>query len=92
MAKEKHTTPHKALSKKTVKGSVIVGTLLAGVLTFTGCINLYGGENGTAGTVWKSGKDYSEFANAKIGDYFIDTDDYQLWQKTADAWVIVMEN
>ena len=50
------------------------------------------GKDGIDGTIWKSGLSYAEFADAKVGDYFVDTDDYVLYQKTADSWKIIMRN
>lgn len=75
----------------------IIGIILACVMfisqgTLVGCFGGLKGKDGADGTVWKSGLSYLEFDNAKEGDYFIDTDDYQLWQKTEDDWVLVMEN
>ena len=53
---------------------------------------LTGCEDGKDGTVIKSGESYTEFTDAKIGDFFIDTNDYILYTKTALGWEIVMEN
>ena len=39
-----------------------------------------------------SGKSYTEFTNANSGDYFIDTDDYVLYQKNSDGWSVIIEN
>ena len=50
------------------------------------------GETGPAGTVWRAGTSYTEFTDAKVGDFFIDTDNYILYQKTETEWVVVMEN
>ncbi|MBQ7327469.1 MAG: hypothetical protein IJX00_00695 [Clostridia bacterium] len=50
------------------------------------------GKDGIDGTIWKSGLSCTEFADAKVGDYFVDTDDYVLYQKTADSWKIIMRN
>ena len=55
---------------------------LAGVVAvtpfmLTGCSNGKDGSDGRDGTIWKSGTTYTQFTDAKVGDYFIDTDVYR---------------
>ena len=50
------------------------------------------GAPGENGTIWQAGRNFAEFTEARVGDFFIDTDDYILYQKTASGWTIVMEN
>ena len=82
----------------------VVGLALAGVMAFTpimlaGCSNGQDGKdgiNGLDGAKWYSGIDYSadsNVTNAKTGDFYIDTDDYILYQKQADgSWFAIMQN
>lgn len=79
----------------------VVGLALAGVMAFTpimlaGCSNGQDGKDGLDGAKWYSGIDYSvdsSATNAKVRDFYIDTDDYILYQKQADGtWTIIMQN
>lgn len=96
MAKDKKSkTTFKVLTKKGLMGLAMIGIIIASPFMLTGCSNGQDGKDGTpgvSGTIWKSGTSYTAFTDAKVGDYFIDTDDYILYQKTADSWAIVMEN
>ncbi len=76
--------------RKGIAGAIIGATILASGVTLAACGKQ--GANGKDGTTWKAGTSYTEFANAKVGDFFIDTDDYILYQKTETEWVVVMEN
>ncbi|MBP3630370.1 MAG: hypothetical protein J6J23_02655, partial [Clostridia bacterium] len=84
--------PFRLLSKKRLITIALAGAVVTTPLIFTGCADGKDGVNGADGTIWKSGTSYTEFSDAKVGDYFIDTDDYILYQKTTDSWSIVMEN
>ena len=44
--------------------------------------------------VWHKGAEGPEtVTDAKIGDYYVDTDDYKLYQKASDgSWILIMEN
>jgi len=77
------------------KGAIslaIAGAMMTAPFMLAGCTEGKDGINGVDGTIWKAGTNYSEFTDAKVGDFFIDTDDYKLYQKTADSWVVVMNN
>ena len=84
--------------KKSLVAFALTGILSISALSLVGCKNGTDGKdgingtNGVDGTIWKSGTSVTQFTDAKVGDYFIDTDDYILYQKTATDWAIVMEN
>lgn len=45
------------------------------------------------GAVWYSGEEIEEAKDANAGDFFIDTDDYLLYQKNSKGeWVVIIEN
>ena len=96
MAKDKNKKVPFNVFKKGFVGALLGATILAGGVGLAGCgqAGPQGpqGETGPAGTVWRAGTSYTEFADAKVGDFFIDTDDYILYQKTETEWVVVMEN
>jgi hypothetical protein len=70
----------------TKRSYILFSLLLIFLITIlTGC---YIGD----GTKWVSGTDVNSFVSAKLGDYFIDTDDNILYKKTQSNWVVVMEN
>ena len=92
--KNKNKVPFNVF-RKGLAGALIGATILAGGVSFAGCSNGQDGKDGkdgTAGTIWKAGTSYTEFTDAKVGDFFIDTDDYILYQKAETEWVVVMEN
>ena len=80
------------MSKKNVTKLLVTSTMFATPFLLTGCFKGDAGKDGTPGTIWKSGTNVSEFSDAKVGDFFIDTDDYILYQKGETSWNIVMEN
>ena len=67
----------------------MAGVMITTPFMLAGCAD---GKDGQDGTVWKSGTSYTTFTDAKVGDYFIDTDDYVLYQKGDNGWTVVMEN
>lgn len=75
--------------RKGAMSLAIAGVMMATPFMLAGCTDAVDGKDGT---IWKAGTNYSEFTDAKVGDFFIDTDDYKLYQKTADSWVVVMNN
>ena len=96
---EKNKKPFNVLSKKGLLTLAMTGVMMAAPFGIAGCSNGKDGEPGakgepgTPGTIWKSGEDYTiDFTDAKVGDFFIDTNDYILYQKTGDGWKVVMEN
>ncbi|MBE6532953.1 MAG: hypothetical protein E7676_05575 [Ruminococcaceae bacterium] len=46
------------------------------------------GENGKDGSVWYSGIELADNQGV-IGDYFYDTDDFNIYNKTAEGWVLI---
>ncbi|MBQ7327425.1 MAG: bacterial Ig-like domain-containing protein [Clostridia bacterium] len=90
--KEKKKIPFNVF-RKGMAGALIGATILASGVTLAACGKQgENGKDGADGTIWKSGTNYTEFTDAKVGDFFIDTDDYILYQKGENDWVIVMEN
>lgn len=85
---EKRKIPFNVLRKGALTAMIGL-TVLGGATMMSGCAS---GTPGQDGTIWRSGTSYTEFTNAKVGDFFIDTDDYILYQKTADSWTVVMTN
>ncbi len=59
-----------------------------------GCSNGQDGKNGVDGAKWYRGTTNIEYVTeGKAGDFYIDTDDYKLYQKESDgSWTLVMEN
>ena len=90
--KKERKIPFKVLSKKGLMGFMLAGVVAVGPLMFTGCADGKDGNDGKDANVWKAGTNYEEFTDAKVGDFFIDTDDYILYQKSENSWVAVMEN
>ena len=81
-----------SFSKKSLTALAMAGVMVASSAALVGCANGQDGKDGLDGTIWKSGTNHTSFTDAKVGDYFIDTDDYILYQKDADSWTVVMEN
>lgn len=79
-------------AKKKLRVLAMTSVMIATPLLLSGCIRGKSGKSGADGTVWKSGISYTEFTDAKVGDFFIDTDDYILYEKTETSWKVVMEN
>ena len=51
------------------------------------------GATGANGPAWHYGVDYLNYnGTINVGDFFIDTNDFILYQKTSDGWATVMEN
>lgn len=91
----KKKVPFNILSKKGLMSLALAGVMMVSPFMLAGCSNGLDGKDGAPGapgTICKSGTSCTEFADAKVGDYFIDTDDFILYQKSADSWLIVMEN
>ena len=89
---KKKKLPFNVLSKKGLMTLAMAGVMIATPFMLAGCSNGQDGKDGAPGTIWKSGTNYTQFVDAKDGDYFIDTDDFILYQKVSGAWSVVMEN
>ena len=97
MAKDKKSKiPFKVLSKKGLMGLAMAGVMVASPFMLAGCSNGQDGKDGAPGKdapAWHYGVDYNQYnGTINVGDFFIDTNDYILYQKTADSWITVMEN
>ena len=93
--KTRRQVPFSVFSKKGLVSLVLAGAVISSPFyMLAGCsYNGKDGAPGTPGTIWKAGIDYTQdFPDAKNGDFFIDTDDYILYQKTGTGWSIIMEN
>ena len=86
---KKKKQPFNVFSKKGLTALAMAGVMIASPLTLTACSD---GKDGIDGTRWESGLDYTEFADAKVGDFFIDTNDYILYRKAETKWEIVMRD
>lgn len=86
---KKKKMPFNVFSKKGLMALAMAGVMIASPLMLAGCSD---GKNGADGTRWESGLSYTEFTDAKVGDFFIDTDDYILYKKTATDWEVVMRD
>ena len=100
--KQKKDLPFSML-KKGVVGGLLGITMLAGGGLLTGC-----GKDGAPGATgpqgpagpagadapaWHYGEDYATYSGTiNVGDFFIDTDNYILYQKTSSGWNTVMNN
>ena len=92
MKERKKKLPFNVFSKKGLMTIAMAGVMIASPLMFAGCTAGVDGTNGLDGTKWESGLSYTEFTDAKVGDFFIDTDDYILYKKTATDWEVVMKD
>ncbi len=97
MAKDKKKkVPFNVLSKKGLMGLAMAGIMIASPFMLAGCSNGQDGKDGKDGVngpAWHYGVDYTEYnGTINVGDFFIDTNDYILYQKTTDGWDTVMEN
>ena len=92
LEKDKKEKMHiNVLSKKGLASLALAGVMIASPIMLAGCSG-EAGKDGADGTVWRAGTSYTEFTDAKVGDFFIDTDDYVLYQKNANSWTVVMTN
>ena len=88
--KSKKNTPF-AVFRKGVLATCMGVSLLAGSFMFTGCDAQPGpaGQDGKDGSVWYSGVDDPTISLGKIGDFYFETDDGDVWQHTADGWTVI---
>ena len=91
--KEKNKKVPFAVMRKGMVGLALAGIMVCSPIMLAGCSN---GQDGKDGAKWYSGIDYSvdsSATNAKVGDFYLDTDDYILYQKQADgSWTVIMQN
>ena len=66
---------------------ILAGTMMLGTAgLMSGC------KDGQTSAVWYKGTDYATVKDAKNGDFFIDTDDYKLYQREDGSWQLLMDN
>ena len=87
---KKKKLPFNVLSKKGLAALALAGVMIASPLMLAGCSGEQGpkGNDGTNGSTWYSGTEYSA-SQGVIGDFFYDTDDFNIYQKTADGWTLI---
>jgi lysophospholipase L1-like esterase len=92
MKKENKKIPFNVFSEKNLKIFAMTGVVIASPFILAGCSDGKDGSNGEDGTKFLAGLSYTEFTDAKVGDFFIDTDDYILYTKTTNDWEVVIRN
>lgn len=71
------------------------GFVLTSALAFAGCSDGVNGKdgkdgaNGVDGSVWHSGTEVSQVVDFKVGDYFFDTDDYDIYKYGSNGWELI---
>ena len=87
MKKEKkEKTPFKVLSKKGLASLALAGVMIASPVMLAGCS---AGKDGQDGTMWYSGIDSPFESTGKVGDFYYDTDDFNIYKKGENGWVII---
>ncbi len=74
--------------KKNIKKIAAAATLcfaLASPMVLTGCSE---GEI-DVGTKWLSGIETPSTSSGKVGDFYLDTDDFKIYQRTVEGWQLV---
>ncbi|MBR6778752.1 MAG: hypothetical protein IKM43_01180 [Clostridia bacterium] len=76
--------------RKGAMALAVAGVMIATPLMLTGCAGEKGdvGPQGPAGATWYSGTQYSA-DQGKVGDFFYDTDDSNIYQKTTSGWTLI---
>ncbi len=94
MKKEKKVNTSKFSIKKALLPITIGAVLFATPFLSVGCSAGEDGKDGEDGTRWYSGTSNIEnVTDGKTGDFYIDTDDYKLYQKNSDGtWSLVMDD
>lgn len=85
MKKDKTKNPLKTFKKVLIAGALCC-TMAFGAVGLTGCSD---GVDGKDGAQWYSGVD-TPTTQGVNGDFYIDTDDYILYQKTNGQWSPIM--
>ena len=80
---EKKTKVPINVLRKGVLTAMLGVSLLGGAVILSGCGKQ--GPQGQAGSTWYSGTEYSA-SQGIVGDFFYDTDDHDIYRKTADGW------
>lgn len=72
------------MSKKVILSVVLSVALIFGVLVLNSC-----GETVDVGTIWHSGEGTPTADCGKIGDFYFETDSYDVWQKDDSGWTVI---
>ncbi len=80
--------------RKSMVGLALAGIMAVSPFALAGCGSKGDpGANGKNGAMWYTGEDAPSALQGVEGDFYIDTNDYILYQKNADGvWTVVMEN
>lgn len=75
---------------KGLMGLALAGVMMVSPFMLAGCSGEQGpkGNDGTNGSTWYSGTEYSA-SQGLVGDFFYDTDDFNIYQKTTDGWTLI---
>ncbi|MBR2909005.1 MAG: hypothetical protein IKC11_01500 [Clostridia bacterium] len=84
--KVENSTKKKGFFKKSLALALVAGTLAVSSVGLVGCSD---GKDGENGATWFSGQDTPFESTGKIGDFYFDTDDYNIYQKGHQGWVII---
>jgi len=90
---KKQRVPFGVLTKKGLAGLAMAGLMIASPLMITGCSNGQEGNNGldyTDGAKWYYGVEDPTSTTGKIGDFYLETDDGDVWSfLDENGWQIV---
>ncbi|MBR2909855.1 MAG: bacterial Ig-like domain-containing protein [Clostridia bacterium] len=84
--KVENSTKKKGFFKKSLALALVAGTLAVSSVGLVGCSD---GKDGKNGSTWFSGQDAPFESTGKIGDYYFDTDDFNIYKKGETGWVII---
>ncbi len=62
---------------------------LAMPVMLTGCGGKKDGQDGKDGATWLSGIENPTNSQGKVGDFYLDTDDFLIYQKTENEWIYI---
>ena len=87
---EKKKVPFNVLRKGVLVGILGV-TMVTGAGLLTGCAGKKGeqGPAGTNGSTWLSGIETPTASQGTNGDFYFDTDDYNIYQKLEGGWTLI---
>lgn len=87
---KKKKVPFNVFSKKGLMALALTGVMVASPLMLAGCSGEQGpaGNDGKNGATWYSGTYYSA-EQGTLGDFFYDTDDYNIYQKLEGGWTFI---
>lgn len=81
--KDENQKPYNVLRKRVITAALGGVMLLSGAFLLTGCM-----KDGKDGTKWYSGVEISS-VEGKVGDFFYDTDDCQVYIKLDAGWTLL---